>query len=223
MQDEPTDAAPAFARVISLGGDCEVAWAIRHVFDQPEAYPFDWLVIPPSAVIAHLRSGCAEMVAGAALSALAVHDANIERERHIVIDAATGTQFHHDFADTPDFLPQLPQVRAKYAALGARLFALNAAAQPVLFVQKGQPAVEDAPLLAALDACLPGTRPRLLVVDPAPDAVACDSGRISRRPLDIAGRGSWDDTAPQWRRILTEAAQPGLTGGGLRMAPVARA
>ncbi|MBR0656636.1 DUF1796 family putative cysteine peptidase [Plastoroseomonas arctica] len=221
MQDtfaNPRTEPPAFTHVISLGGDCEVAWAIRHIFDQPQAYPFDWLVVPPTAVIAHLRNACAAMVNGAALEASAVHDANLGRDRHIVIDSATGTQFHHDFPDTPEFRPHAPRVAEKYTALAARLFALSAAGAPVLFVQKGQPAADDAALLAALDAYLPGTQARLLVVDPLPNAAANEAERITRRRLDIAGRGSWEDTAPKWRRILTEAAQAGLSAGRLRLA-----
>lgn len=108
------------------------------------------------------------MVDGAALGAKAVFDPSTGGDKHIVIDAATGTEFHHDFPDSPAFQPSLPDVAAKYAPLGARRSALGEKRLPVLFVRKDQPKSLDAPLLEALDRWLPGMQARLLVLDPHP-------------------------------------------------------
>lgn len=44
-----------FDKIVSLGSNCECAWNIHNHFGNDESYPFDWLIIPHSALVSVLN------------------------------------------------------------------------------------------------------------------------------------------------------------------------
>jgi hypothetical protein len=113
-------------KIVSLGASCTVAWQIRNHFDQPEAYPFDWLILPLQTLEAAL---CADVRGFVAPGGITLVDGLPRNRRfpavmpHDFDPAATGHE------------KEIPQVQRKYDALGDRWRDLLRSRQRVLFVR----------------------------------------------------------------------------------------
>lgn len=116
-----------FHRIISLGRACDIAYQIRRVFNQAEAYPFDWLVTPMSGLIKVIQSDFDGFI-----------DADhLEIRDNRVVNQESNIVFFHDFEEQqiPTFKQALPQVMDKYKRRIERWRTVVNSGNPILFVK----------------------------------------------------------------------------------------
>ena len=109
--------------VFSLGYDCNCSLALRRAGLQFYSYPFDWTTRAPlTARVDALANGFARWLRPEDLQDLgaATFD-RFSNQHHVVVDAATGLEFRHEFPLELSLAEGLPDVAAKYARRTERL------------------------------------------------------------------------------------------------------
>ena len=109
--------------VFSLGYDCNCSLALRRAGLQFYSYPFDWTTRAPLAArVDALAGGFARWLRPEDLQDLgaATFD-RFSNQHHVVVDAATGLEFRHEFPLELSLAEGLPDVAAKYARRTERL------------------------------------------------------------------------------------------------------
>ena len=199
-----------YAKIISLGQACDAANQIRRIFDQTEAYPFDWLVTPYDGLVAMIERRFADFL----------DEGNLEVERRGVLDTRYKVRLLHDFKDKHAFRQTLPEVKAKYLRRIERFDAILGAGGPILFVRSQQ--YDDADvvdegrarrLLALLRRTFPDTPIDLLVQNPTaagiPEVI---EGGLWLLRLDPPDPFNWKGDPVGWetlfRRVLESASGP---------------
>ncbi|MGQ9369013.1 DUF1796 family putative cysteine peptidase [Azospirillum sp. ST 5-10] len=195
-----------FDRIVSLGGNCAVAWHLRRHFGFDRAYPFDWWVTPFSAVLSCLRTEFSELF----------KDIERSEDRKTVLCKRYGIRHHHDFPRgqdgliTDDWRNYISEAKEKYQKLCSRFFQHDAG-DKILFVRQhgsispnaaDQRASGDAiDLLDILQQSFPAALVSLLFVDPpkqdnVPDNVLLDRvinhGDLSENDFRVTITG-WTD------------------------------
>jgi hypothetical protein len=132
-----------FDHIISLGGNCSVARAIRDYFGVERASPFDWWLCHIEVLSNVLNSNFYKM--------FEYDEMQIVDEGTSVISNRYWARYHHDFERDendrilPDIKRQLPGVREKYAFMINRMTRLLNGSK-VLFVRhSSDQALEDSP------------------------------------------------------------------------------
>ena len=173
----PPRAKLPVARIISLGGLCEVAYHVRRKSRSGRAYPFDWWDTPFAGLLVALDANPSEIFSPANIAKMpdARGCSNIFHSR------LTHTIHQHEFARSSisselDEAEISRRLVPKYEALRARLWS-DCATGPTLFVRQRRANFdfEGEALEAALDrlhTLLSGfaADPRLLLLDYAPVA-----------------------------------------------------
>jgi hypothetical protein len=132
---------PEYDHIISLGGNCAPAAAIRNCFGITKAFPFDWWIFRTEH-LEHLISNNFERM-------FEEQDVVLYKNGESVISTKYWIWYHHDFERDandevlPDIARQLPKVREKYAFLCDRL-ERSVSRSKVLFV-RGDQEPDDAP------------------------------------------------------------------------------
>lgn len=105
-----------FSKVISLGNDCQPAHWIRTFTKQTEAYPFDWLITPPDALVDLIEHGPESLF----YDVSQFEDLHEKRPSNTTVKhKRLGIVFFHDFPPNHG-LGALAQVQSKYRHLAAR-------------------------------------------------------------------------------------------------------
>lgn len=122
-----------FHKVISLGHSCVPAFYIRKwLRKQPEAYFFDWLVTPPPALLAIIRSGLMTLFEQ---QKFAISEAPKPSSIYVpVIHTQLKVLFYHDFKKTRGLVDFTP-VRNKYSFLAERWNKLMNSDNRILFIR----------------------------------------------------------------------------------------
>lgn len=172
-------------RVVSLGGDCEVAAQARRATGSDRAYPFDWWTVPVESVPKLLSTRFRHVFEVPYLSK--------RRDVVPVLDSSyAGTTHIHEFRHGEDFLAYdmeliSRRLSEKYAFLGTRLVE-DCAQGTTLFVRRKviyDPPAKDALARSIADICeaLDGFCPdwRLLLINYEPGLSA--SPRVIQRSV----------------------------------------
>jgi len=211
------------AKLLSLGGYCQVAERIQRHTGSLEASPFDWIVTPVDVAAEILRDRGARFALSATISA--------DRDT-AVCDHYRNTLYHHEFerdehhritADAEADVATLAAARAKLIAKTERFLALLAAG-PVILIHLGSWASADKAFpYVAEERPLPTSALNDLV-----DAISLHASEfrllhvhhsdlwkpiLEDDPLDArvsimdfaAPHGDWTGDDQQWSRIFNEA------------------
>ncbi|MFG1419223.1 DUF1796 family putative cysteine peptidase [Xanthobacter sp. V0B-10] len=204
----PAGRLPRFDRMVSLGGNCEVAYQLRCFSGSDRAYPFDWWVLPLGGLPALLDAGADAAFALGHLSRVDEYDGV-----PALYSRLGGTvhmhEFRHDEAGLDQPLEAISAaLQEKYAALDRRLRA-DCAQGHTLFVRNHLPGTDPgtpealAPVLEALHARLsrlsPGYRLLLVGHPPVPAHPALLQAPAPRLPghRGLGSRLGW--TLMLWR------------------------
>ena len=140
--DEKADNVRApYDFIISLGGNCEVAYHIRRRFSLESAHIFDWWITPFAGLIELVNHDFEGLLSSEML----------RRDRVAIFCERYGIHHHHDFdrdADAWVILDrvdaQIPALNTKYAALAARL-KVACDKKRVLFVRSWREILHEGP------------------------------------------------------------------------------
>jgi len=119
----------------SFGCDCEIAANLRRFYNTERALPFDWLIIPVTAIPQIIADNFDLRISPETVSAAP--------NSKFVIHAQSGIHFHHDFPQEAgailkaDWREHIPTVAAKYEALRRRwIDGLEQAQRAALFLNR---------------------------------------------------------------------------------------
>jgi len=121
-----------YDKIIGIGHSCVPAYQIRRNFGQQEAYFFDWLVMPPSALVSIIKKGlislfCKEkFVIYEQAGTSATYVPVVQKELNII--------FYHDFRKSFGLL-DYDQVLKKYSFLADRWNQLMQGGKKILFIR----------------------------------------------------------------------------------------
>jgi hypothetical protein len=119
-----------FNKVISLGHSCTPAYHIRKLLNQQEAYFFDWLVVPPPALLFLVKNGLMKLFNK---PKFAIHEPG--NKRYItVIQTELKVIFYHEFKKEKGLL-DYNNVFLKHTFLATRLENLLKSQNRIIFIR----------------------------------------------------------------------------------------
>lgn len=207
-------------KYVSLGIRCSVAWQIRRHFDQPEAYPFDWLVTPLQSVAPLIRCGFESMARPETLRLAQYNDQGYQT----IHDTGAGILLHHDFPRKPGapgmikpgWEEKIATVRAKYDHIAENWARLEEADEIVFIRERGEAelplevsvtstgstAVMN--LLATLEDRFPAARIVLALVNCSvrPNVLFPEVVKYTVRPPAM-GPEMWKGDDESWGKVMT--------------------
>jgi hypothetical protein len=149
----------SYDTIINLGGDCQVAWQLKLNNLRPYSLPFDWLVIPCSAIIKLLDNNFNNFLAKESLTFI-----NKQPYPHIR-DHLYSINLLHTFTLSENFLDTYDEVKAKYDKRTARFWHLINQGKKVLFIRKGITKIEAIDLDLVLQRLYPSLEYTILALD----------------------------------------------------------
>lgn len=187
-------------KVISLGRACDTAHQIRKNFDQPETYPFDWLITPLEALTALVSNDFEGFL----------REENLSAQPTYVEDVRYSVRLLHDFPDHKIESDILRVVQEKYDRRISRWRDALFNAEKILFVRGQQyndenvmGAQQSADLLKCLEGLNLQADWRLLVQNPTEAHVELLShGRLVMGELRMPEPFSWTGDDKEWSRWL---------------------
>ena len=203
-----------YDEIVSLGGDCPLAFNLRRTFGITDAFPFDWWVTPLPALMAWLEDPSVQRLYDPSLLEPVVRDDVVEglRNRHY------GIVIQHEFPKSEDggvrsdWREHLEAPRTRSQHLLDRFLALPSTAKRVLFARSFVEAEQQAfagriPELMAevrtlLESRLPGLDFDLLLVN-SPDEVDLPGLRCTR--VENPRKDDWRGDKRIWRKRLRGA------------------
>lgn len=203
--------------LLSLGGRCEVAWQLEHLFGHKISGPFDWLVTPAQSIPVLIRERFCRIVDPDVLE--------ISHYLHPVTGACLQTVLnrhynvflHHEFSRAPtgeisaDWRNQIGKVAEKWDFVVGRWFATLRDSSNAVFVRRRgnftMPEEQDLPtteadyrvILESLDSL--SISPRLAIADPG---CKVTHERVYTADVGPAGPADWSEPGEYWKGATTK-------------------
>ena len=197
-----------YHKVISLGPNCQTAFQIRQLIEQEEAYPFDWVIASPSAVVKAVETKFQKFVNP---DGLVLRSSGAPESHPYVYDKVSDIEFHHDFENSENFMNSVEHVKSKYKFLTSRMLRQLQAREPILFVHhtgQWQDAMEFAQAISANFPQLPFD---VLDVAISKSKVKARHGNVIRMSIDGSGE-TWQDRTPQWAEVFDDILADSFLG-----------
>lgn len=201
-------------KLVSLGSSCTPAWQIRTHLNQPEAYPFDWLVTPFDSLCRLLHDDFVRFIEPDGLEPFS-SNTTIRNSRYNLLH-------HHDFKRTgrtmsANWMDDVPNVQSKYDYLIARWRALNSYSGRVIFVRHGghlnecfniEKRLSDDEVFTLLDAlqrCFPILDFSVLFVTAASTKINHPRAMFAEMPF--ANEADWPNAVDRWKGATSKWEQ----------------
>lgn len=188
-----------YDEAVSLGTSCQAAWYLQGYGLRHWAYPFDWMVTPPHALLAFIKNKGKNFLEKENLQTLEVLPGTPSILH--VVDTKYDIHLIHDFY-FPD-MKNYNSVKAKYTRRIKRFFNLLESNKRVLFIRVQFSRSEALLLDELLHKLYPDLKYTLLVLSDAPEAY--DDWMLPRVKNFFMEQqpGNWMGDGERWREVLS--------------------